>query len=161
MRLGQTLMSVAALAMPAVAGAEQFAVMSDSKIQLYGFVRLDGTLDLKGSSADSGDWGGFLMTQPIDGSAAANRKGDTYITARTSRLGVKGKLGDGAVDFKLEGTSTARRPRQIDPVSWEPTRRAFASATPTWNMRASWSANRGRTSKTSRAFRKPSSGTCP
>jgi hypothetical protein len=93
-------------------------VMSNSDIELYGFVRLDGTCDLKGSNGDAGDWGGFIMTQPIDGSAAANKKGDTYLTARTSRLGVKGKLGDGAVSVKLEGdfngtTAENARPGQL------------------------------------------------
>ena len=105
-----------ALSVPALGIAG--SVQTNSDVELYGFVRLDATLDLKGSNGDAGDWGGFIMTQPIDGSAEAKKKGDTYLTARTSRLGVKGKLGDSAVGFKLEGdfngtTAEAARPGQL------------------------------------------------
>lgn len=64
---------------------------------LYGFVRLDGIYDLKAQS--TGDWGSFLMMQP--GSNAP--KGGTYMTARASRLGVKGAIAGGTVKYQLEG----------------------------------------------------------
>ena len=117
MKYRYSLVALAAATASLSAHADLLPVMSNSKIQLYGFVRLDTTLDLAGSNGDAGDWGGFLMTQPIDGSALANKHGDTYLTARTSRLGVKGTLGDSDIGFKLEGdfngtTAEASRPGQ-------------------------------------------------
>lgn len=115
----QLLMSLAAAVSPvAVCAAGPISVMSDSEIKLYGFIRADATYDLKGSNADAGDWASFLQTQPIDGSAAAKKTGDSYITARTSRLGFEGKLGSGEVGFKLEGdfngtTAESGRPGQL------------------------------------------------
>lgn len=80
------------------------SVQSDANMKLYGFVRFDGTHDFGSSNTLSkGDWAGFLQTQPIEGTADAKKRGGTYLTARTSRFGIDGKLGGGAVDFKLEG----------------------------------------------------------
>lgn len=72
-------------------------VMGDSAV-LYGFVRLDAVYDKKAQSAD--DWASFLMTQPKEGSRTNDR---LYMTARTSRLGVKGSLAAGTVKYQLEG----------------------------------------------------------
>jgi hypothetical protein len=105
MKRGWNLLPVALASLTlcqAASAVEPVIVADGTKLQLYGFVRLDGTYDLKGSNADAGDWGSFLQTQPIDGSAQANKHGDTYLTARTSRLGVKGTIAD-EVSFKLEG----------------------------------------------------------
>jgi hypothetical protein len=65
---------------------------------LYGFVRLDAVYDKKAQSAD--DWASFLMTQPTEGSRTNDR---IYMTARTSRLGVKGSFAAGTVKYQLEG----------------------------------------------------------
>ncbi|MEP6501703.1 MAG: DcaP family trimeric outer membrane transporter [Betaproteobacteria bacterium] len=113
------MVSLAAIASPLAAlAADPIAVTSDTKIQLYGFVRADATYDIASSNGDAGDWGSFLQTQPIDGSATANKHGDTYITARGSRFGMKGQIGDGGVNFKLEGdfngtTAESGRPGQL------------------------------------------------
>lgn len=93
-------------------------VTSDASIKLYGFIRADGTYDLKGSNADAGDWGSFLQTQPISGSAAAKKHGDAYITGRGSRLGLAGTLPNADVNFKLETdfngtTAESGRPGQL------------------------------------------------
>lgn len=115
----QAMLVAAGLAAPLVAtAADGIAVTSDSNIKFYGFIRADATRDLKGSNGDAGDWGSFLQTQPIDGSAAASKHGDTYITARGSRLGLAGKLANGEVNFKLEGdfngtTAESGRPGQL------------------------------------------------
>jgi hypothetical protein len=58
------------------------------------------------------------MTQPIEGSAAAAKHGDTYLTGRGSRLGLAGTIGDSPVSFKLEGdfdgtTAEGGRPGQL------------------------------------------------
>lgn len=93
------------LTLPLVSMAnEGIALISDSNIKFYGFVRFDGTHDLKSSNNSSfSDWASFLQTQPIGGTANALQTGGTYLTARTSRFGFDGKLAGGAVGFKLEG----------------------------------------------------------
>ncbi len=65
---------------------------------VYGFVRLDAVYDRQAQSAD--DWASFLMTQPKEGARTNDR---LYMTARTSRLGVKGSFAQGAVKYQLEG----------------------------------------------------------
>lgn len=68
---------------------------ADSAV-IYGFVRMDAVYDKRAQSAD--DWASFLMTQPAD----PQRK-SVYLTARTSRLGVRGSLSGGKVKYQLEG----------------------------------------------------------
>lgn len=96
----QSLFSRTAL-MLAVLSATGTAMAQDKaagdSATLYGFVRLDGIYDMKAASA--GDWGSFLPLQPGDGAA----KGGSYMTARASRLGVKGSISGGTVKYQLEG----------------------------------------------------------
>lgn len=93
----------AGLVLPLVAKASEGSpLQSENNIKFYGFVRIDGTHDLGVSNAKSEDWASFLQTQPIEGTVNANNRRGTYLTARTSRLGLDGKLAGGDVGFKLE-----------------------------------------------------------
>jgi hypothetical protein len=109
----------AGLFLPFIAQASDgIAGPGDSKFKFYGTIRADVTHDFKGSNADAGDWASFIQTQPIDGSLAARRHGDTYITARATTLGVDGELANGAVSFKVEAdfngtTAEGGRPGQL------------------------------------------------
>lgn len=94
---------LAGVVLPLVAKASEGSpLQSENNIQFYGFVRIDGTHDLGVSNAKSGDWASFLQTQPIERTVDANNRRGTYLTARTSRLGLDGKLAGGDVGFKLE-----------------------------------------------------------
>ncbi len=93
----------AGLVLPLVANANEGSqLQSENNIKFYGFVRIDGTHDLGVSNTDKGDWASFLQTQPIEGTVESRKRGGSYLTARTSRLGLDGKLAGGAVGFKLE-----------------------------------------------------------
>jgi hypothetical protein len=62
---------------------------TDTSIKIYGHARFDTTYDFKGrlSNINTVGWANSLFVQPLDGSAAAGREGQTYATARGSRFG--------------------------------------------------------------------------
>lgn len=61
---------------------------SDTSIKIYGHATMHMTRDTLGRSsyANTG-WGGSLFLQPLAGTAAASRTGQTFVTARGSRFG--------------------------------------------------------------------------
>jgi hypothetical protein len=81
---------------------------TESTIKFNGYVQLDTTLDFSGRVGDieNNDWATFLPGVPNDDSAAAKRrKGQLYMTARTSRFSIvtstPSKMGN--VGVRLEG----------------------------------------------------------
>jgi len=85
---------------------------SDTSLKVYGYAQLDATHDFKGRTADisNNDYASVLFVQPFDNSANGNtRKGQTFFTARTSRLGVMSSTptGLGTLAVKLEGDFAA------------------------------------------------------
>jgi hypothetical protein len=85
---------------------------TDSTLKLYGFVRLDTTVDFAGRPVgyENTDWATFLGAVPEDDSAAAKRaRPQTYFTARTSRLGVQTRTPTrfGDLTVRLEGDFNA------------------------------------------------------
>lgn len=75
---------------------------SDTSIRLYGHVEVNAVHELKGSSGDI-DYSTFLPYAPLNGSTA--RKGETYLHARTSRIGIETSTPTayGPLGIKLEG----------------------------------------------------------
>lgn len=62
---------------------------SDTSIKLYGHATMHATRDnLSRTSYTNTGWGGSLFLQPLNGTAAAGRTGQTFMTARGSRFGV-------------------------------------------------------------------------
>lgn len=97
----QNLFRTSALMLATVAAtnaavAQDKAAGDSTSFTVYGFARLDTIYDFKAQS--TGDWASFLMLQPGDGAA----KGGTYMTARASRMGVKGALSGGTVKYQIE-----------------------------------------------------------
>jgi hypothetical protein len=108
-----TTLLAAALALPMAALAEDapgvFKVPgTDSTIKFYGYVQLDMTEDLSSRIGDieNNDWATALFAVPADSSAAAKRKkGQFYMTGRTSRFGIQTSTPSamGNVGVRLEG----------------------------------------------------------
>lgn len=75
---------------------------SDTSIRLYGHVEVNAVHEFKGSSGDI-DYSTFLPYAPLNGSTA--RKGETYLHARTSRIGIETSTPTsyGPLGIKLEG----------------------------------------------------------
>jgi len=61
---------------------------SDTSIKVYGFAELAGWRDNK-SVPGFGDFSSAVSGQPLEGTPGGERKGNTKLTARTSRLGVE------------------------------------------------------------------------
>ncbi len=61
---------------------------SDTSVHLYGIAEVDMVKEWKGDGAKN-DYSTFMPYMPLRGSADANRSGESYMTARTSRLGVE------------------------------------------------------------------------
>lgn len=84
---------------------------TDTSLKIYGYAQLDATHDLKGRTGDinNNDYASALFVQPFDNSAAGKRKGQTFFTARTSRLGVMTSTPTsmGPLTVKLEGDFAA------------------------------------------------------
>lgn len=81
---------------------------TDTSLKIYGYAQLDATHDFKGRTGDinNNDYASVIFVQPFDNGANGNaRKGQTYFTARTSRLGVMTSTPTpaGALTAKLEG----------------------------------------------------------
>ncbi len=99
------------LALPLAAAAEDpgfFKVPgTDSTIKFYGYVQLDGTVDFSARTPDieNNDWATILTEVPADGTPAAKRSPQTYLTARTSRFGIMTNTPSalGNIGTRLEG----------------------------------------------------------
>lgn len=61
---------------------------SDTSVRLYGVAELNMVHESKGDGAKN-DYSTFMPYMPLRGSADADRKGGTYLHARTSRIGVE------------------------------------------------------------------------
>lgn len=77
---------------------------SDVSIRLYGVAEANLVHETRGSNADS-DYSTFMPYAPLNGSNEANRRGQTYMHARTSRLGVEAAMPTsyGQLTAKIEG----------------------------------------------------------
>ena len=77
---------------------------SETSVRLYGFAELNMVHEMKGDNTDS-DYSTFLPYAPLNGSAAANRSGRTYLHARTSRIGIEASTPTkyGPLGVKVEG----------------------------------------------------------
>ena len=77
---------------------------SETSIRLYGFAELTAVHEMKGDNADQ-DYSTFLPYAPLNGSDQARRNGRSYLTARTSRLGIEASTPTryGALGVKIEG----------------------------------------------------------
>jgi len=61
---------------------------SDTSVKIYGHATMHVTRDnLSRSNYGNTGWGGSLFLQSLDGTAAASRTGQTFATARASRIG--------------------------------------------------------------------------
>lgn len=76
----------------------------DTSIRIYGVAELNAVREFKGSNADN-DYSTFMPYAPLRGSAEADRTGQTYMHARTSRLGVEATTPTayGQLVAKIEG----------------------------------------------------------
>jgi hypothetical protein len=77
---------------------------SETSMRLYGFAELTAVHEMKGDNADQ-DYSTFLPYAPLNGSSQARRNGRSYLTARTSRLGIETSTPTryGALGIKIEG----------------------------------------------------------
>jgi hypothetical protein len=75
---------------------------SETSIKLYGYAELNAVREFSGDNSDN-DYSTFVPYAPINGST--QRKGQTYIHARTSRLGVESATPTayGTLGVKIEG----------------------------------------------------------
>lgn len=77
---------------------------SETSLRLYGFAELNAVYEAKGDNSNN-DYATFLPYAPLDGSAEANRKGRTFMHARTSRIGIEASTPTsyGPLGVKVEG----------------------------------------------------------
>jgi hypothetical protein len=77
---------------------------SETSIKVYGFAELNLVHEFRGDNSDM-DYSTFTPYAPLKGSPQANRSGGTYLTGRTSRLGVEASTPSpyGVIGVKLEG----------------------------------------------------------
>lgn len=77
---------------------------SDSSVRLYGIAELNMIREFKGDNGGA-DYSTWAPTAPVPGTAAASRNGRTYLTARTSRIGIEGATPSpyGQIGVKVEG----------------------------------------------------------
>jgi hypothetical protein len=61
---------------------------SDTSVRVYGVAELNMIKEFKGDGATN-DYATFMPYMPIRGSAAAKRSGESYLHARTSRIGIE------------------------------------------------------------------------
>lgn len=85
---------------------------TDTSLKIYGFAQLDVTHDFKGRSSDinNWDWASAIFVQPFDNrSTGKSSKGQTYATARTSRIGFQTATptASGVLTTKVEGDFNA------------------------------------------------------
>lgn len=76
----------------------------DTSIRVYGIAEMNMVREHKGSNADN-DYSTFMPYAPLRGTADANRQGQTYLHARTSRLGIEAATPTqyGQLIAKIEG----------------------------------------------------------
>ena len=83
------------------------AADTGAKFRVYGFARLDGVHNFGGRNnrGNGGDWAAYQPNIALTGSEDAGRKGETYLHARTSRIGfeVTNATDLGALTAKVEG----------------------------------------------------------
>lgn len=77
---------------------------SETSLHIYGFAELNMVHEFKGDNSDQ-DYSTFLAYAPLNGSAQAGRSGGSYLTGRTSRLGVEASTPSpyGPIGIKIEG----------------------------------------------------------
>lgn len=77
---------------------------TDTSIRVYGAAELDMVHETKGDHSGN-DYSTFMPYAPLRGSAAANRKGQTYLHGRASRIGIEGATPSpyGQLAVKVEG----------------------------------------------------------
>lgn len=77
---------------------------SDVSIRVYGIAELNMVHETKGDNSNN-DYSTFMPYMPLNGSRAAERKGQTYLHARTSRIGIEGATPSpfGMIMAKVEG----------------------------------------------------------
>jgi hypothetical protein len=77
---------------------------TETSLRFYGFAEMNLVHEMKGDNSSS-DYSTFLPYAPLDGSALANRSGQTYLHARTSRIGFEASTPTkyGPIDVKIEG----------------------------------------------------------
>ncbi|MBS1227328.1 MAG: hypothetical protein H6R17_605 [Proteobacteria bacterium] len=77
---------------------------SDTSVRLYGVAEVDMVKEWKGDGG-ANDYSTFMPYMPLRGSANAQRSGEAYLTARTSRIGVEASTPTqyGQLMAKVEG----------------------------------------------------------
>lgn len=77
---------------------------SDTSVRLYGVAELNMVKEFKGDGGTN-DYSTFMPYMPLRGSAAAQRSGESYLTARTSRIGLEASTPTqyGQLMAKVEG----------------------------------------------------------
>lgn len=77
---------------------------SNTSIRIYGAAELNMVHESKGD-ASGNDYSTFMPYMPLNGSALGNRRGQTYLHARTSRIGLEGATPTpyGQLMMKIEG----------------------------------------------------------
>ncbi|SDG58853.1 DcaP family trimeric outer membrane transporter [Propionivibrio dicarboxylicus] len=85
---------------------------TNTSLRVYGYVQTDATYDMRGKNSDTkdnGDWSSMIAAQPLNKSADGQRKGQLYMTARTSRLGIETSTASdvGPIGTKIEADFNA------------------------------------------------------
>ena len=85
---------------------------TETSLKVYGYAQLDATHDFKGRNSDinNNDWASALFVQPFNNaSTGRSHKGQTYATARTSRIGFETatQTSSGVLLTKVEGDFNA------------------------------------------------------
>lgn len=101
----------AALALPFAALAEDPGTFkipgTNTTLRLNGYVQFDATFDISGRIADieNYDWASIVAVQPLDGTPDADKDGQLYFTARTTRVGLSTTTPTdaGTVGTRIEG----------------------------------------------------------
>ena len=77
---------------------------SDVSIRVYGVAELNMVHETKGDNSNN-DYSTFMPYMPLNGSRASERSGQTYLHARTSRIGIEGATPSpfGMIMAKVEG----------------------------------------------------------
>lgn len=77
---------------------------SDASVRVYGIVELNMVHERKGDNSNN-DYSTFMPYMPLQGSMEDKRRGQTYLHARTSRLGIEAATPSrfGLISGKIEG----------------------------------------------------------
>jgi hypothetical protein len=83
---------------------------TETSLRFYGFAELNLVHEMKGDNSDS-DYSTFLPYVPLNGSAQGDRRGMTYLTGRTSRIGFEASTPSsyGPATSRSKATSTTNR----------------------------------------------------